>query len=88
MDTITLEDMANLLVNVGLDEGCDYDPETMQMVLEGLWAGDGGGGYVCPAVICIVELLKAKMTDDEFASLRQLVLEGMTDEETVFDHSE
>ena len=88
MDTITLEDMANLLINVGLDDGCDYDAETMQIILEGLWVGDGGGGFVCPAVICIVELLKEKATDDEFARVRRLVLEGMTDEESVYDYSE
>ncbi len=88
METITLEDMANLLINVAMDEGCDYEADTMQIILEGLWVGDGGGGFVCPAVICIVELLKEKATDEEFAKVRQLVLEGMTDEETVYYYSE
>lgn len=87
MDAITLEDMADLLVNIGLDEGCDYDDETIQPVLDSLWTGSGGG-YVCPAIICIMELLKEKMTDAEFARLRQLVVAGMTDEEPVYQRPE
>ncbi|MGH3928530.1 MAG: hypothetical protein ACRDTF_00970 [Pseudonocardiaceae bacterium] len=78
MKAITLEDMADLLVNVGLDEGCDYDAEIIDVVLDGLWTNESGG-YTCPAVVCIMELLKKKeMTGDEFVRLRQLVVEGMS----------
>lgn len=77
VESITLEDMADLLIDVGLDEGCDYDDEIIDIVLDGLWTGEGGG-YTCPAIICIMELLKRKgMAEDEYVRLRQLVVEGM-----------
>lgn len=79
MEAITIEEIADLLVNIGLDEGCDYDDETIQPVLDSAWSGDGG--WWNPAIGCIVELLKKKMTDDEFATLRHLVVQGMTCEE-------
>lgn len=80
MEAITIEEMAVLLVNIGLDEGCDYDDETIQPVLDTAWSGDGFGEWN-PPIGCIVELLKKKITDDEFATLRQLVVQGMTCEE-------
>ncbi len=80
MEAITVEEIADLLVNIGLDEGCDYDDETIQPVLDSAWSGDGYGVWN-PAIGCIVELLKTKMTDSEFATLRHLVVQGMTCEE-------
>ncbi len=80
METITIEEIADLLVNIGLDEGCDYNDETIQPVLDTAWSGDGYGEWN-PAMGCIVELLKKKMTDDEFVTLRHLVVQGMTCEE-------
>ncbi|MGH3934783.1 MAG: hypothetical protein ACRDS1_07395 [Pseudonocardiaceae bacterium] len=80
MEAITVEEIADLLVNIGLDEGCDYDDETIQPVLDTAWSGDGYGEWN-PAIGCIVELLKKKMTDSEFATLRHLVVQGMTCEE-------
>jgi len=77
VESITLEDIADLLVNVGLDEGCDYDDEIVDVVLDGLWTGEGGG-HTCPAFICIMELLKKKgITEDEYVRLRGLVVDGM-----------
>lgn len=80
MEAITLEEIADLLVNIGLDEGCDYNNETIQPVLDTAWSGDGYGEWN-PPIGCIVELLKTKLTDDEFAALRNLVVQGMTYEE-------
>jgi hypothetical protein len=80
METITLEEMADLLVNIGLDEGCDYDDETIQPVLDTAWTGEGYGRWN-PAIGCIMELLKTKITDEEFATLRHLVVQGMTYED-------
>jgi hypothetical protein len=80
MEAITLEEIADLLVNIGLDEGCDYDDETIQPVLDSAWSGEGDGEWN-PAIGCIVELLKTKMTNDEFATLRHLVVQGMTCDE-------
>ncbi|HEU0088967.1 MAG TPA: hypothetical protein VFQ77_15190 [Pseudonocardiaceae bacterium] len=80
MEAITIEEIADLLVNIGLDEGCDYNDETIQPVLDNAWNG-GGGARWNPAINCIVDLLKTKMTDDEFATLRHLVVQGMTCDE-------
>lgn len=81
MEAITIEEIADLLVNIGLDEGCDYDDETIQPVLDSAWSGDDSDVRWNPAINCIVDLLKTKMTDDEFATLRHLVVQGMTYEE-------
>lgn len=80
MEAITIEEIADLLVNIGLDEGCDYDDETILPVLDSAWSGEGYGVWN-PSIGCIVELLKTKMTDDEFATLRHLVVQGMKFEE-------
>ncbi len=37
MEEITIEEIADLLVNIGLDEGCDYDDETIQRPTRRLW---------------------------------------------------
>lgn len=84
MDQITIDDMANLLINIGLDVGCDYDDQTIQPVLDDAWNG-GGAAKWNPAIYCIVEMLKPKMTDDEFAVLRRLVVQGMTYDEPGHD---
>ncbi|MGH3927561.1 MAG: hypothetical protein ACRDS9_11140 [Pseudonocardiaceae bacterium] len=81
MEAITIEEVADLLVNIGLDEGCDYDDETIQPVLDSAWSGEYNGARWNPSINCIVDLLKTKMTDDEFATLRHLVVQGMTCEE-------
>ncbi len=81
MEAITIKEIADLLVNIGLDEGCDYDDETIQPVLDSAWSGDDNGAQWNPAINCIVDLLKTKMNDDEFATLRHLVVRGMTCEE-------
>lgn len=80
MEAVTIEEIADLLVNIGLDEGCDYNDQTIQPVLDTAWSGDGYGEWN-PAIGCIVELLKKKITDDEFTTLRHLVVQRMTCEE-------
>ncbi len=81
MEAITLEEMADLLVDIGLDEDGYYDDEIVKLVLDSAWSGGGSGMRWNPAISYIVHLLKTKMTDDEFATLRDLVVQGMTDDD-------
>ncbi len=81
MEAITIEEMSDLLIDICFDEDSDYKDELVGLVLDDAWSGRGRGGRWNSAITYIVNLLKTKMTDDEFTTLRNLVVQGMAPDE-------